>query len=132
MGRYDGATDHDTPRGLREQTMGKQSGDTRKLRKLLIQCLNQGFSLSLFLPNSDIRNPTWDELREYATEAYALALRDVLSAMDGNSEPLMEAMETGRLLVSAGDKEIFLERLEALVKNPPDDLDDDEEDEVNE
>lgn len=111
--------------------MGKQSADAKKLRKLLVRCLGQGLSLSTFLPNSDIRNPTWDELRDYATEAYALALRDVLSAMDGNWEPLQEAMESGRLLVAAKDKGLFLERLEALLENPPDALDDEEEDEVN-
>lgn len=111
--------------------MGKQTVDAKKLRKLLERCLTDGLALSMFLPKREFRNPTWDEVEEYATEAYAMALRDVLAAMDGNSDPLMEATEEGRLFVMQEDRELLLEKLKELVENPPDDLDE-EEDEKSE
>ncbi len=107
--------------------MGKQSADPKKLKKLLERCLKNGCGLNMFFPYREFRNPTWDEVEDYSTEAYAMALRDVLSAMNGNSEALLAALEGERLFIVEKDRELLLEKLEDMVKNPPDELDDEED-----
>jgi hypothetical protein len=112
--------------------MGKQSADPKKLRKLLERCLKNGCGLNMFLPNREFRNPTWDEVENYSTEAYAMALRDVMSAMDGNSEPLLAALEGERLFIMEGDRELLLEKLKDLVKNSPDGVEGEEDESEDE
>jgi hypothetical protein len=93
----------------------KKQGDIKAIKRLIEKCLDDGFHLEFFLPYEGLRNPSWNELREYALEAYAAALEDVLDAMEGNSDQLEEvASENGRVLVKYGDEDLFLEHLEEL------------------
>ncbi len=92
--------------------------DIIMLRKVLAKVFERGLKLSFFLPHSDVRNPTWEELRNSATEAYALALGDVLDAIDGDTSALKEAISEGRLFCSHSDRDFFLERLEQMAKEP--------------
>lgn len=108
--------------------MRKKPSNTKKLQQLLERSLDEGVGLSFFLPHKDVRNPTWDEVRSYATEAYAMALEDVFEAMEGNWEPLTEAVEGARLFVAHNDEEIFMETLDEFARNPPDSSFDDEDD----
>jgi hypothetical protein len=103
----------------------KKHGDVKKVKRLIERCLDDGFNLHLFLPYEELRNPTWDELRAYALEAYAAALEDVLNAIDGSFDNLEDAAsDDGRLLVKYGDEDLFIERLEELrnqLNSSPDD-----------
>ncbi len=72
------------------------------LKRLIGKCLDDGFHLTFYLPNQDLRNPTWDELQEHATEAYSLALQDVLAAINGNTESLGEGLVGGRQTIHQG------------------------------
>jgi hypothetical protein len=93
----------------------KKQGDIKRIKKLIERCLDDGFHLDLFLPYEGLRNPSWNELREYALEAYAAALEDVLHAIEGNTDPLEEvASDNGRVLVKYGDEDLFIEHLEEL------------------
>jgi hypothetical protein len=93
----------------------KKHADIKSIKRLIEKCLDDGFNLNLFLPYEALRNPTWDELRAYALEAYATALEDVLNALDGSFDQLEEAAsDDGRLLVKYGDEDLFIEQLEKL------------------
>ncbi|MGO9569412.1 MAG: hypothetical protein ACLP5H_17900 [Desulfomonilaceae bacterium] len=109
--------------------MKKKPSDIQKLKRQIETCLFDGLRLAFFLPNQEIRNPTWDEFKDGVTEGYAMALKDVLAAIDGNTEPLEEAMMEGRLFIAEGDRELFLEKLEEAVENPSAFFDDDENEE---
>ncbi len=98
--------------------MGKKRMDIKLLRNLLERAFDRQLKLTFFLPHSDVRNPTWEELKNSVTEAYALALSDVLDAVDGDASSLREAMSEGRLFCSLADREVFLERLEQMAKEP--------------
>jgi hypothetical protein len=83
------------------------------LKKFIQRGLNQGIHIAIFLPDKDIRNPTWTELQDFATEAYAAALSDVLNALEGNAYALEQAVsEDGRFFVRDKDKDILMERME--------------------
>ena len=99
--------------------MGKKRMDIKILQNLLGTLFDSELNLAFFLPHSDIRNPTWEELRSFATEAYARALSDVLDAMDGDTSHLEEVMsEEGRLIYRYSDRELLVERLEQMAKEP--------------
>ena len=107
--------------------MGKQSADLKKLRNLLDRCLKDGCGLHMFLPNREFRNATWDEVESYATEAYNMALQDVVSAINGESGHLETALKGGRLFIMEDDRELLLKKLEDMVKNPPEGVEDEED-----
>ncbi|MGO9567317.1 MAG: hypothetical protein ACLP5H_07245 [Desulfomonilaceae bacterium] len=95
--------------------MKKRLPSINNLKRLIGKCLDEGFHLAFYLPNQDLRNPTWDELQEYATESYSLALQDVLAAINGNTESLEKALsEDGRLFIREDDRDRLLERLEEV------------------
>lgn len=92
--------------------MAKQQVTLETLRLLLEKCLNGHLNLAFFLPDSDTRNPTWNELTSFATEVYAMAIHDVLTAMEGDTTALEEVhSEEGRLCFRLEDREILLEKL---------------------
>jgi len=89
------------------------------------RCVDEGISLYLFLPDEEVRNPTWDELKQIAAEAYVTALSDVLDALDGSPEFLADAIsDDGRFMVPNDNIEEFAELLEkaqealANIKSP--------------
>ncbi len=73
---------------LKGAEMKKKSSEIQKLKRQIEMCLRDGLRLAFFLPNQKIRNPTWDEFKDGVTDGYAMALNDVLAAIDGNTEPL--------------------------------------------
>jgi hypothetical protein len=92
--------------------MKKPSADLKRIKREIDDCLENLQYMNVFFPYRAIRNPTWEELEDYATEAYALALEDVLSAMDGDFKGLQEASSlNGRFLVRYSDRDIFIEHL---------------------
>ncbi len=97
--------------------MAKPQVTIKGLRRILAGCLNSQLNLAFFLPYSDTRNPTWSELTSFATEVYAMAIHDVLAAIDGDTAALDEACsEEGRLCYRPEDRELLLEKLEELEK----------------
>ncbi|MBI5249621.1 MAG: hypothetical protein HY912_09010 [Desulfomonile tiedjei] len=98
--------------------MSKKPLDIKGLRRLLEKCLNSQLNLAFFLPHSADRNPTWNELTSYATEVYAMALSDVLDAMEGDTSAIEEVLsEEGRICFKFEDKELLMERLEEFEKS---------------
>ena len=84
----------------------------KQLRNLLGNCLKGGLTLALFLPDEEIRPPTWQEVREAAIDGYALALEDVLEAIEGDTQGLdLARSKAGRIAVREED----WSRYEALV-----------------
>lgn len=99
--------------------MKKRKPDFGKIERLLRRCLDEGVSVSFFLPYRNVRNPSWNELEQYATECYATALQDVSNAMKGDSEALQEAMpDGGRLVIREEDRDLLIERLESAMEDP--------------
>lgn len=95
--------------------MKKKHSDLNRIRRAIADCLDSLTLMNTFLPYESIRNPTWDELRDYATEAYATGLEDVLSAMDGDFDGLDEAGgPDGRLLVRHSDQDLYIEELKEI------------------
>jgi hypothetical protein len=93
----------------------RKQADIKRMKRLIERCLDDGFHLDLFLPYEELRNPTWDELRAYAMEAYAAALEDILNAIDGRYDHLEEAAsDDGRTIVKYGDEDLYIEYLEEL------------------
>ncbi|MBM3303148.1 MAG: hypothetical protein FJY85_24780 [Deltaproteobacteria bacterium] len=89
-----------------------------KVRKLITRALDDGVYLSFFLPDEEIRDPTWEEAKGLAWQCYLAALGDVLIAMDGNPQPLKEALsEAGRLIVRVEDMPAFEKKVGELVKD---------------
>lgn len=58
----------------------------KKLRTLVESCLTEGFTLAFFLPDAETRPPTWKEVRQAAIDGYALALGDILEALDSDTQ----------------------------------------------
>jgi len=102
--------------------MGKaKKMDLQILRNLLENCLNNQVNLTFFLPDSATRNPSWEELTNFATEAYAMALTDVLDAMDGDDSAIKEVQsDEGRIFFRLEDKEELLKRLNEFDQEPAD------------
>ena len=109
--------------------MKKRPSDIQKLKRQIELCLLDGLRLAFFLPNQEIRNPTWDEFKDGVTGGYAMALKDVLAAIDGNTEPLEEAVIEGRIFTAESDRELFLQKLQEAVENPSAFFHDDENEE---
>ena len=106
----------------RRPDMGKaKKMDLQILRNLLENCLNNQVNLTFFLPDSATRNPSWEELTNFATEAYAMALTDVLDAMDGDDSAIKEVQsDEGRIFFRLEDKEELLKRLNEFDQEPAD------------
>jgi hypothetical protein len=95
----------------------KKIRTVEELRKTLEKVIN-GYHLAFFLPVAKIRNPTWEELKQAATDAYGTALKDVVDAIGGNTEPLLSATsEHGRLMVRDEDMDLLIERLGATMED---------------
>ncbi len=87
--------------------MTKKHLGLKELRKLLQKVL-RNHELSVFLPYAHMRNPTWDEVRRHATEAYAAAIKDVLNALAGDTSGLDAAMsDNGRIVVNEEHVELL-------------------------
>lgn len=115
--------------------MIKKSMSLKELRKLLTR-VSRNCQVSLYLPFTDVRNPTWEEVRQHAAEAYGAAVTDVLDAMAGDPSGLQAALtERGRTLVSPEHVEYLREALEQAYTErlanlePPEDLDEWEDEE---
>ena len=77
----------------------------KKLRTLVESCLTEGFSPTFFLPDAETRPPTWQEVRQAAIDGYALALGDVLDAIDGDTDGLEQARsKDGRIAKKEEDR----------------------------
>jgi hypothetical protein len=88
----------------------------KELRKLLQRVL-RNHRLKVFLPHSQMRNPTWDEVRRHANEAYAAAVNDVLNALAGDTSGLEAAMsDNGRIVVNEEHVGMLSEAMERVFK----------------
>ena len=97
--------------------MIKKNLNAKELRKLLGK-VSRNCRLSVYLPFAAVRNPTWDEVRQYAAEAYSAAITDVLDALSGDSSGLHAAMtEKGRTLVSPEHVEYLREALQQAFES---------------
>lgn len=96
---------------LKQKTM-----TLKKIRSLIDSCLHEGFALAFFLPDAETRPATWEEVRQAAMDGYALALGDVLDALDGDTEGLdLARSKEGRIAVREED----WPRYEELVGKDP-------------
>jgi hypothetical protein len=79
----------------------------------------EGVSLIVYHPHKDVRNPTWDELDDFAHLAYMTALSDVRDAIEGDYSQLEAALDENRVLLRDQDREALTEefhRNEELIK----------------
>ena len=99
----------------------KATDHVENTKQRIKKCLNDGFSLVGWYAKSELGNPTWDDVRDYALKAYATALDDVLNALNGRPNELRNAAsEEGRLLVTDEEVLIVMERLLKSSDNAPD------------
>ena len=112
--------------------MTKKNIGLKELRKLLNK-VSRNHQLSVYLPFSDVRNPTWDEVRQHATESYGAAIVDVLDALDGDASGLEAAMsEQGRTMISREYVDYLAEALQHAYEQrkggvDPEDMDERQE-----
>jgi hypothetical protein len=108
--------------------MTRRNLGLKELRRLLNK-VAQNHRVGLYLPFSNVRNPTWDEVREHAADAYAAAIRDVLNALAGDPAGLEAAIsKQGRPLIREEYVGLLTDAIqdasESRMKNPLEDLDD--------
>ena len=60
--------------------------------------------MAFFLPDAETRPPTWKEVRQAAIDGYALALGDILEALDSDTQALEIAKsQDGRVAIKEED-----------------------------
>jgi hypothetical protein len=104
--------------------MPKRNLSLKELRRLL-QTVLRKHRLMVFLPHAHMRNPTWDEVRGHATEAYAAAIKDVLNALAGDTSGLDAAMsDRGRIVVNEEHVELLSDAIERLHRSKAEEQED--------
>jgi hypothetical protein len=104
--------------------MTKKNVGLKELRRLLQRVL-RNHQLAIFLPHAHMRNPTWDEVRRHATDAYAAAIKDVMNALAGDTSGLDAAMsDNGRIVVNEEHVELLSAAIERLSQSKTEEQED--------